>query len=119
MKTIRRIGGWLAPYRGPMTLAMVLTTLACVFNLPVPLLVQALIDRVVTRGQWDLLPLYASLLFAVFAVQAGADLVQRAWSSAGSVRASSATCGIAFTIGFRNSAWLTSTRPPAARSSPA
>ena len=74
MKTIRRIGGWLAPYRGPMTLAMVLTVVACVFNLPVPLLVQGLIDRVVTRGQWDLLPLYSALLFAVFAVQAALSL---------------------------------------------
>jgi hypothetical protein len=36
VKTLARVGGWLAPYRGRMTLAMVLTTLACVFNLPVP-----------------------------------------------------------------------------------
>ena len=43
MKTIRRIGGWLAPYRGRMILAMVLTAFACLFNLPVPLLVQGLI----------------------------------------------------------------------------
>ncbi|MGP0068091.1 MAG: ABC transporter ATP-binding protein [Isosphaeraceae bacterium] len=70
MKTIRRIGGWLAPYRGRMILAMVLTALACLFNLPVPLLVQALIDHVVTQGHWDVLPIYAALLFGVFAVQA-------------------------------------------------
>ena len=70
MKTMRRIGGWLAPYRGRMILAMVLTALACLFNLPVPLLVQAMVDRVVTQGHWDALPLYAALLFGVFAVQA-------------------------------------------------
>ncbi len=70
MKTIRRIGGWLAPYRGRMILALVLTALACLFNLPVPLLVQALIDHVVTQGHWDVLPMYAALLFGVFAVQA-------------------------------------------------
>ncbi len=70
VKTIRRIGGWLAPYRGRMILAMVLTALACLFNLPVPLLVQALIDHVVTQGHWDVLPIYAALLFGVFAVQA-------------------------------------------------
>ncbi len=70
MKTIRRIGGWLAPYRGRMILAMGLTALACLFNLPVPLLVQALVDRVVTQGHWGSLPLYAALLFGVFAVQA-------------------------------------------------
>ncbi len=70
MKTIRRIGGWLAPYRGQLILALVLTVLACLFNLPVPLLVQALIDHVVTQGHWDVLPMYAALLFGVFAVQA-------------------------------------------------
>jgi len=69
VKTIRRIGGWLAPYRGQMILAMVLTGFACLFNLPVPLLVQALVDQVVTQGHWDVLPWYASLLFGVFAVQ--------------------------------------------------
>jgi ABC-type multidrug transport system fused ATPase/permease subunit len=70
VKTIRRIGGWLAPYRGRMILALALTALACLFNLPVPLLVQALIDHVVTQGHWDVLPMYAALLFGVFAVQA-------------------------------------------------
>jgi ABC-type multidrug transport system fused ATPase/permease subunit len=70
VKTIRRIGGWLAPYRGQMILAMVLTGFACLFNLPVPLLVQALVDQVVTQGHWDVLPWYAALLFGVFAVQA-------------------------------------------------
>jgi ATP-binding cassette, subfamily B, bacterial MsbA len=69
VNTLRRIGGWLAPYRGRMTLALVLTTLACLFNLPVPLLVQELVDRVVTQNQWNALPLYAFALFGVFAVQ--------------------------------------------------
>ena len=70
MNTLRRIGGWLTPYRGRMALALALTTLACLFNLPVPLLVQALVDRVVTQNRWDALPLYALALFGVFAVQA-------------------------------------------------
>jgi hypothetical protein len=58
MKTLVRIGGWLAPYRGRMILATVLTTLACLFNLPVPLLVQAMVDRVAVQGRWGALPLY-------------------------------------------------------------
>ncbi len=70
MKILARIGDWLAPYRRQMTLAVVLTTLACLCNLPVPLLVQAIVDRVVTLGHWGALPLYASLLFAVYAGQA-------------------------------------------------
>jgi len=70
VKTLSRIGGWLAPYRGRMVLAMVLTAAACVFNLPVPLLVQALVDRVVTQGHWGSLPVYATLLFGVLAMQA-------------------------------------------------
>ncbi len=71
MKTLARIGVWLAPYRGRMILAMVLTAVACVFNLPVPLLVQAMIDRVATQGRWGALPMYAAMLLAVFAAQAG------------------------------------------------
>ncbi len=61
----------MAPYRGRMILAMALTTLACLFNLPVPLLVQAIVNRVATQGRWGHLPLYATLLFVVFAAQAG------------------------------------------------
>jgi ABC-type multidrug transport system fused ATPase/permease subunit len=70
VNTLRRIGGWLNPYRGQIAAALLLTGLACLFNLPVPLLVQALIDRVVTQNRWHALPLYAVLLLGVFAVQA-------------------------------------------------
>ena len=117
VNTLRRIGGWLAPYRGRMVLALVLTTLACLFNLPVPLLVQELVDRVVTQNRWDALPLYAVALFGVFGVQAVLTLWSTAWSSAGSARGSSATCGTCSTSGSSSSAWPTTTRPPAARSS--
>jgi len=58
-----------------MILALVLTTLACLFNLPVPLLVQELVDRVVTRHQWSALPLFAVSLFSVFSVQAALALL--------------------------------------------
>ena len=74
MKTLRRIGGWLTPYRGRMTLALVLTALASLFNLPVPLLVQELVDRVVTQNRWNALPLYALALFGVFGVQSALSL---------------------------------------------
>jgi len=57
-----------------MLLALVLTTLACLFNLPVPLLVQELVDRVVTRNQWRTLPLFAISLFGVFGTQAALTL---------------------------------------------
>jgi subfamily B ATP-binding cassette protein MsbA len=70
MNTLDRIAGWLAPYRRSMALAFVMTTLAALFNLPVPLLVQELVDRVVTQGRWSALPWYALGLFLVFAVQA-------------------------------------------------
>jgi len=58
-----------------MIVALVLTTLACLFNLPVPLLVQELVDRVVTRNQWSALPLFAVSLFGVFGVQAALALL--------------------------------------------
>jgi ABC-type multidrug transport system fused ATPase/permease subunit len=70
VNTLRRIAGWLAPYRTSMVLALLLTTLAALCNLPVPLLVQELIDRVVTRGQWGALPIYAAGLLVVYAAQA-------------------------------------------------
>ncbi len=75
MNTVHRIGGWLTPYRGRMALALALTALACLFNLPVPLLVQELIDRVVTQNHWNALPLYALALFGVFAGQMVLTLV--------------------------------------------
>ncbi len=74
MSTVRRILGWLRPYRAATTFALALTGLACLLNLPVPLLVQGLVDRVITAGQWWALPAYAIGLFAVFAVQAGLGL---------------------------------------------
>jgi ATP-binding cassette, subfamily B, bacterial MsbA len=69
VKTLSRIGGWLAPYRGRMALALTFTTLACLANLPVPLLVQDLVDRVVTQNRWNALPIYALALFGVFGAQ--------------------------------------------------
>lgn len=75
MSTVRRIRGWLAPYRVQVALAFALTGLACLLNLPVPLLIQGLIDQVVAGGRWWALPAYAAGLFAVFAAQAGFSLV--------------------------------------------
>ena len=74
MNTLRRIAGSLAPYRTSIALALLLTTLAALCNLPVPLLVQELIDRVVTRSQWGTLPLYAAGLLVVCAAQASLAL---------------------------------------------
>ena len=116
VNTLRRIGGWLTPYRGRMSLALVLTTLACLFNLPVPLLVQAMVDRVVTENRWSALPLYALLLFGVFGRRRSWS-GSTAWSLARSARGWSATCGICFTNGSSNWAWRTMIRIPAGRSS--
>lgn len=70
MTTLRRICRWLIPYRISMALALALTALAALCNLGVPLLVQELIDRVVSRGAWKSLPLYALGLMAVYILQA-------------------------------------------------
>src|SRR5437764_153966 len=59
-----------AGHRGGVALALSLTTLACLLNLPVPLLVQGLVDTVAAAGRLDLLPAYALGLAAVFAGQA-------------------------------------------------
>src|SRR5215212_440390 len=74
VSTAARIGSWLAPYRVQVALALGLTAAACALNLPVPFLVQGLIDRVVAAGEWSSLPAYAIGLLALFAAQAGFGL---------------------------------------------
>lgn len=74
MSTYRRIWSWLAPYRWWVALASVLTALAVLLNLQAPLLVQGLIDQVVTPARWDRLHIFALLLLAVFAGQAALSL---------------------------------------------
>ncbi len=69
MNTLNCIGCWLQPYRARLALALLLTTLACLFNLPIPIVVQELIDRVVTKNQWSALSFYALALFAVYIAQ--------------------------------------------------
>jgi ABC-type multidrug transport system fused ATPase/permease subunit len=86
---VRRIAGWLAPYRAGLALGSFFTFLACLANLPAPLLVQELIDRVVTQGHWGRLPWYALALLAVFAAQAGIALANGlviGWIGQGVVR---------------------------------
>ncbi len=79
MSTTRRLLGLVAPYRGGVALAVVLTALACVLNLPAPLLIQGLVDRVVTDGNLAALPTFAAALLAVFAGQAAVAMAT-AWA---------------------------------------
>jgi ATP-binding cassette, subfamily B, bacterial MsbA len=58
-----------APYRGRVLLAFGLTALACLLNIPTPLLVRGLVDDVASAGAGSL-PLYAAALLGVFALQA-------------------------------------------------
>jgi subfamily B ATP-binding cassette protein MsbA len=74
VNTLRRVGGLVAPYRGRVVLAFVLTALACLLNLPVPLLVQALVDGVVAGSGGAPLAGCAVGLAAVFAAQAAIGL---------------------------------------------
>lgn len=67
---MRRIWCWVAPYRPWVLAASALTAVAVGLNLLAPLLVQGLIDEVVTPGRWDLLLGYSAALLAVFAGQA-------------------------------------------------
>src|SRR5262245_41086804 len=66
--TLRRVAGWLTPYRSRLAGAALLTGLVCLLNLPVPLLVRALIDRATGTGLADLAA-DAALLVAVVAAQ--------------------------------------------------
>ncbi len=74
MTSLRRLGGLLAPYRKRILFALALTVLACVLSLPIPLLMQALVDQVLQAGRVAVLPwILLSLLF-VYLAQAGANL---------------------------------------------
>jgi ABC-type multidrug transport system fused ATPase/permease subunit len=65
----------LKPYRWRVALTLCLTTLACLLNLPVPLLIQGIVDHIVTTGELSGLPTFAAILFAVFLTQAGVGLI--------------------------------------------
>ncbi|MGE3818459.1 MAG: ABC transporter ATP-binding protein [Isosphaeraceae bacterium] len=60
----------MAPYRSWVLAASALTTMAVGLNLLAPLMVQGLIDDVVTPGRWDRLLAYSAALMGVFAGQA-------------------------------------------------
>ena len=68
MNSTRRILELIAPHRSRVALAFLLTTLACLLNLLPPLLVQHMVDRLVSGdARW---PAPASALLGVYAVQA-------------------------------------------------
>ena len=75
MNTARRVISWLAPDRNRVGVALLLTAAVALLNLPTPILVRGLVDRVVTPGRFDLLPAYLVGLLAVFAAQAGVSFV--------------------------------------------
>ena len=70
MNTTRRILGLIAPYRGRVALAALLTAAASLLNLPAPLLIQGVVDGVATAGRSTALPAFAAGLVAVYAAQA-------------------------------------------------
>jgi subfamily B ATP-binding cassette protein MsbA len=74
VETIRRVGDLVTPYRGRVLLAFGLAALTCLLNLPTPLLVQGLVDRVAAGSGPAALPLFAAALLAVFALQAGVQV---------------------------------------------
>jgi ABC-type multidrug transport system fused ATPase/permease subunit len=59
-------------------LALGLTSLACLLNLPGPLLVRWMVDGVVAGGAWSRLPLLAAGLMAVFLAQGALALANAA-----------------------------------------
>jgi subfamily B ATP-binding cassette protein MsbA len=69
VKTLRRISDLLRPYRGRVLLATALAILACLLNLPAPLLIQALTDHV-AAGEYAPVPWHLAGLLTVFAAQA-------------------------------------------------
>jgi subfamily B ATP-binding cassette protein MsbA len=72
--TVARVLEILRPYPYQAAIAVGLTIVACLLNLPVPFLIQGLVDTVVTGGHWSALPAFAVGLLIVFAAQAGFSL---------------------------------------------
>ncbi len=62
------------PHRRRAAAALLLTFSACLLNFPVPPLVRALVDEAVPAGAWTVAG-YATALLAVFAAQAGVNLL--------------------------------------------
>lgn len=54
------------PYRGRVALAVALTALSSLLSLPVPLLIQGLVDRVAPAGNPSAVPWYVLGLLSVF-----------------------------------------------------
>jgi subfamily B ATP-binding cassette protein MsbA len=75
VRTLRRLRQLLGQYRARIGLALGLTVLACLLNLPAPLLIQGLVDHVAQGQAADTLPLYALGLVAAFAIQASVGLL--------------------------------------------
>src|SRR5207248_9112916 len=73
-KAMGRLLGFLAPYRWRVLLAVALTAPASLLSLPVPLLIQRLIDHAAVTGGLAWLPRYAGGLALVFATQAVVSL---------------------------------------------
>jgi subfamily B ATP-binding cassette protein MsbA len=72
VKSFRHVCGLLAPYRNRVVLAFGIAALACLLNLPAPLLVQALVDDV--RAGGARVPILIAGLLTVFLLQAGVGL---------------------------------------------
>lgn len=71
--TIARLRAFAAPQRGRIILAFGLAVLACVLNLPTPLLVQSVVDRAAAGDGLRALPVCLSLLVVVYLLQAAVN----------------------------------------------
>jgi ATP-binding cassette, subfamily B, bacterial MsbA len=74
VNALRRLCDLLTPYRGRLAAAFGLAALACLLNLPTPLLIQGLVDHAAAAEPARALPFYVLGLLAVFAAQAGIGL---------------------------------------------
>jgi ABC-type multidrug transport system fused ATPase/permease subunit len=73
--TIARLRAFAAPQRGRLTFAFGLAALACLLNLPTPLLVQHLVDRAAAGDGLRALPACLGGLLATYLLQAVVNLV--------------------------------------------
>ncbi len=99
MNTARRVDLLVGPGPSAGRPGPGLTTVVCLLNLPTPILVQGLVDRVVTPGRYALLPAYLVGLIAVFGLQAGVRFRSTPGWWGGWGRGSSASCGTGCTTG--------------------
>ena len=74
MKGVRRILGFMRPYKRPLILATILTGGLTLIGMAPPLLMRRLVNDVARQGRWGILPVVTGLRLAAPPLRAAANV---------------------------------------------